>query len=332
MEKEIRIDGIIGDWGNTSEEFNFKLDELELQPEDELLVKINSVGGSVIEGWGIYNRLKSLENQVTTRGEGIVASIASLILMAGNKIEMSEVGALMIHRASNHVQGNAEELEKAAEVLKTIDETLLSVYNAVTNDDVTEDMMNEWLENETWFSTDEAKQHGFIHEVVNKVDTTVTAIYKSKQGNIMSLSEDLKNLVSKLSGDDAAKEKAALEAKAAEEKAAEEQKLADEAAAKLAAEQKPEAVTAEQMTELIAALNKINERLNAIENPEKSVDEVVENKIRLLLKGVKSAGTAPVANGNLNGNAGDPAYQPKHSGLMAKLAEIEEKTRETSKY
>ncbi|MCK5610915.1 Clp protease ClpP, partial [Candidatus Pacearchaeota archaeon] len=121
MTKEIRLDGIIGDWGNTSEEFNFNLDELDLQADDELLVKINSVGGSVIEGWGIYNRLVSLENKVTTRGEGIVASIASLILMAGNTIEMSEVGALMIHRASNHVQGNAEDLEKAAEVLKTID-------------------------------------------------------------------------------------------------------------------------------------------------------------------------------------------------------------------
>jgi len=317
MEKEIRIDGVIGNWGNSSEEFNFKLDELDLQPEDELLVKINSVGGSVIEGWGIYNRLKSLENKVTTRGEGIVASIASLILMAGNTIEMSEVGALMIHRASNHVQGNAEDLEKAAETLKTIDETLLSVYNAITNDDVTEEMMNEWLEKETWFSPSEAKEHGFINEVVNKVDTTVSAIYKPKNSK-MDLSKDVKLLLNKLSG---------ITAEATEE-------VKEEVKAEVVEEtpevvETPQAVTAEQMAELIAALSKINDRLNAIENPEKSVDEIVEAKIRVLAKGIKSTGTAPVANGNMNGNAGATAYQPKHAGFKAMMAEIENKTKET---
>ena len=97
MEKTIRLDGIIGDFGNTGEEFNFRLEELDLQPEDTLLVIINSVGGSVIEGWGIYNMIKTLPQQVTTRAEGLAASIASLILLAGNKVEMSEVGMLMIH-------------------------------------------------------------------------------------------------------------------------------------------------------------------------------------------------------------------------------------------
>jgi ATP-dependent protease ClpP protease subunit len=323
MEKEIRIDGEIGGYGNSSEEFNYRLSELDLQSEDELLVKISSPGGSVIEGWGIYNTLRGLENKVTTRGEGLVASISALILMAGEVREMSEIGSLMIHRASNHVHGNAEDLAKAAEVLKTIDSTQLTVFNGITNDDVSEEMVNEWLENETWFLAEAAKAHGFVHAIVNKVETSVAAIYKPKQGNIMSLSEDIKNLVNKISGITAE-----AEPKAEEVKEEPKEEVVEEAAE----EQKPEAVTAEQMAELIEALSKINERLNAIENPEKSVDEVVENKIRLLLKGVKSAGAAPVANGNLNGNAGDPAYQPKHAGLMEKLAEIDEKTRETSKY
>lgn len=319
MIKEIRLDGVIGDWGATSEEFNFNLDELDLQADDELLVKINSVGGSVIEGWGIYNRLKSLDNNVITRGEGIVASIASLILMAGNVREMSEVGALMIHRASNHVQGNAEDLEKAAEVLKTIDDTLLSVYNGMTNDDVTEEMMTEWLDNETWFSPSEAKDHGFIQEVVNKVETTVSAIYKPKNTNAMAtITEQLKALLNKSEPDEVKDEVA--------EEVVEEVK--DEVVEEVVDEAKPETMTAEQANEIIAALSKINERLNAIENPEKSVEDVVEEKLKAVLKGVKSTGKAPVATGNLNGST-DSRYVPKHAGFKAIMAKISEETQET---
>ena len=346
MIKEIRLDGVIGDWGATSEEFNFKLDELDLQADDELLVKINSVGGSVIEGWGIYNTLISLDNKVTTRGEGIVASIASLILMAGKVVEMSEVGALMIHRASNHVQGNAEDLEKAAEVLKTIDETLLTVYNAVTNDDVTEEMMIEWLDKETWFSPSEAMEHGFINEVVNKVETTVSAIYKPKKLSAMStIGEDLKKLVNQISGKEDEKAKAeevALAAKKAEEEKAEAdkiaakkleddaeaKKIADEAAAKAKAEEegKPEMLTKEQGEAILNGLMEITKRLEAIENPEKTTAEIVEEQIRVLAKGIKSKGSAMAANGNLNGS-GDPVWEPKHKGFHDKLAEITDKTK-----
>lgn len=343
MIKEIRLDGIIGDWGSTSEEFNFNLDELDLQTDDELIVKINSVGGSVIEGWGIYNRLKSLENKVTTRGEGIVASIASLILMAGDVIEMSEVGALMIHRASNHVQGNAEDLEKAAEILKTIDETLLTVYNSVTNDDVTEEMMIEWLDKETWFSPSEALDHGFINEVVNKVETTVSAIYKPKNLSAMStLSEDFKKLMNQLSGKEDEEAKAALAAKTEKEAKAEEdkiaakkieddaeaKKIADAAAEKAKAEEdaKPEVLTKEQGDAILNGLMEITKRLEAIENPEKSIEQIVEEQIKILAKGIKSKGSALAANGNLNGT-GDPKWEMKHQNIHDQLDEIGKKTK-----
>lgn len=346
MIKEIRLDGVIGDWGATSEEFNFKLDELDLQAGDELLVKINSVGGSVIEGWGIYNTLISLDNKVTTRGEGIVASIASLILMAGTVVEMSEVGALMIHRASNHVHGNAEDLEKAAEILKTIDETLLTVYNAVTNDDVTEEMMIEWLDKETWFSPSEAMEHGFIHEVVNKVETTVSAIYKPKKLSAMStISESLEKLINQISGKDDEKAKAeeALlkaekekEAKAEADKIAakkleddaEAKKIADDAAAKAKAEEdaKPEVLTKEQGDAILNGLMEITKRLEAIEKPEKSVEQVVEDQIITLAKGIKSTGSALAANGNLNGT-GDPKWEMKHQNIHDQLDKIGEKTK-----
>ena len=342
MVKEIRLDGEIGNWGATAEDFTFRLEELQLQEDDELLVKIQSVGGSVLEGWAMYNQIKSLNNKVTTRGEGLVASIASLILMAGDVREMSEVGSLMIHRASNHVQGNAEELEKAAEILKTIDETLLTVYNSVTNDEVTEEMMVKWLEDESWFTPKEALDHGFINEVVNKVETTVSAIYKPKNLNSMgNVVDDLKKLVNQISGkeDEKAKaEEAALAAKTAEEAKAEEDKIAakkiedeaeaqkilDEAKAKPEEDAKPEVLTKEQGDAILNGLMEITKRLEAIENPEKTIEQVVEEQIKVLAKGIKSKGGGFAANGNLSGA---PVWEMKHQNIHDKLAEIGDKTK-----
>jgi ATP-dependent protease ClpP protease subunit len=317
MEKTIRLDGIIGDFGNTSDEFNFRLEELDIQPGDELKVIINSVGGSVIEGWGIYNTLKSLDNKVITRAEGLAASIASLILLAGNTVEMSEIGMLMIHKASNLVGGNSDDLEKEAETLKKIDETLKVVYNARSNENTSEDQINKWLEDETWFTAQEAVDIGFVDEIVNKAAMSIAAIYNPKNKNPMSKIGDLLTTISnQMKGEVTEEVSEVVEATEAVENTEVE----------TTEEEKDDFVTAEEGSKMLDLLNEISRRLEAIENPETSMEDLIEASIRKVAKGIRSTGSAPRANANLSG-ATESGYNPKYADLKAKLNEIGERTK-----
>ena len=214
MSKEIRIDGPIGMFMNDSESFNFELNNLGLGEDEELVVIINSPGGSVIEGWGIYNRLKSLDNKVVTRVEGLAASIASLIALAGDEVKMSEVGSIMIHRASTMADGNQKDLEKQIETLKTIDETLITVYQAKTGE--SREQVEEWMDDEKWFTADEAIEIGFVDEIINKVDSRMAALYLPKTDTM----KKFEKLMAYLNGEEVVEE--VVEETTTEETAAEE--------------------------------------------------------------------------------------------------------------
>jgi len=179
--KSIRIDGVVGDLLNTGEGFKARVAELDLAKDEALEVVINSQGGSVLEGYSIYNFLRNLDNEVYISIDGFAGSIATLISLATKKenTSISEVSMFMIHRSSVMAEGNQEELASQIEILDSIDKTLASVYSERT--DIPKDTITEMMSKETWLSGKDAVEAGFIGSLTNKIAADIVAQSFSKQ-------------------------------------------------------------------------------------------------------------------------------------------------------
>lgn len=126
---------------------------------------INSPGGSVFEGMAIYNRLKTYGEKVdiTVHIDGLSASIASIIMLAGKKIKMGETGFVMIHKPWSYAVGNADDLEKTVTLLDDIENQMLNLY--VKRTGLSRVEIKDMLAKETWMDSTQAKDLGFIDEV-----------------------------------------------------------------------------------------------------------------------------------------------------------------------
>ena len=316
--KTIRIDGVIGDWLNTGEEFQFRLQELGLEPGEELLIILNSPGGSVIDGFNIYNQIKSLDNPTTIKIEGFAASIAALISMAADKIQMSEVGQFMIHRASVFLEGNKTELEKQAEILQSIDATQISVFSAKTGLDNTE--IEQMLDKETWMTAEEAKKLGFVDEIVDRIEAKMAAIYyQSIKGNKMKWKE----LLEKMAG---------VKAETPEIN----EVVVTEETSDETSEETPEealnAVTREEFDELKQTIQDLLKALmekEKAEGEEKTVEEVISEVVKTELEALikrlpRSNGQPEVPQETITRV---PQYSDRYEKWRNDLKEIEAKTR-----
>lgn len=153
--------GIIGaDWFGDGITSKMVSDSLKAMGSVSAIdVNINSPGGDVFEGRGIYNLLKEHKAQISVHVIAEAASAASLIAMAGDEITMSEGSLMMIHRASGLAYGNADEIGKLIDLLKIVDETMVKTYAARSKN--SEKDVRAWLEAETWMTADEAVARGF---------------------------------------------------------------------------------------------------------------------------------------------------------------------------
>lgn len=157
-------DQIGEDWwtgeGVTSKSFIADLNGIKAR---SINLHVNSPGGSVFDGLAIANALQRHPAHVTTYVDGLAASIASVIALAGDRIVMAENAMFMIHNPSGGVQGTSEDMRKMADVLDKIRDTLVNTYEARTGA-AREDIIAA-LDAETWFSADEALAAGYIDEV-----------------------------------------------------------------------------------------------------------------------------------------------------------------------
>jgi ATP-dependent protease ClpP protease subunit len=124
-----------------------------------LVVEINSPGGNVWDGLAIYNMLRGRNAQVTTRVVGIAASIASIIALAGDTVEMADASLFMIHDPSGMVAGTSEDMRKMADALDQHAEILAGIYAKCTGKPVAQ--IRAAMSAETWFTAQEAMQFGF---------------------------------------------------------------------------------------------------------------------------------------------------------------------------
>ncbi|MFA6873991.1 MAG: head maturation protease, ClpP-related [Bacteroidaceae bacterium] len=141
----------------------------------QINIYINSYGGEVKEGLGIYNLLKRHTAQKTVYIDGFACSIASVIAMVGDKVVMGTNTLMMIHHAAMGVFGNAEELRKAANDVEVIDSASCSSYLDKAGDKLTAETLKELLDGQTWLNAEQCLQYGLCDEITGKEDTAITA-------------------------------------------------------------------------------------------------------------------------------------------------------------
>jgi ATP-dependent protease ClpP protease subunit len=162
---EIVIYDEIGAFGIPAKVF---LDELKaLGPVAELTLRINSPGGSVFDGIAIYNALKRHDARVTVWIDGIAASIASMIAMAGDEVVMPENAMLMLHDPSALVIGTAVDMRGMAEALDKMKAGMVAAYRDRSGRDDAE--IEALMRDETWLSAREAVDLGLADRVEQPV-------------------------------------------------------------------------------------------------------------------------------------------------------------------
>lgn len=146
---------------------SFIADLKALPDVDTVNVRIHSEGGAVFDGQAIYNAIKRLDARVEVDIDGIAASIASIIAMAGDEIRMAENGFMMIHDPWMVAAGTASELRDAAETMDKVRDTLLKTYVNRTGTD--SETISQMMLDETWMNADEALEFGFIDSVTEEM-------------------------------------------------------------------------------------------------------------------------------------------------------------------
>jgi len=164
-EAEMLLYGEIGSnaWEDsvTAKEFAKELKEVE---DSKILnVRINSPGGDVFAGQAIYSMLKRCKAQVIVYIDGLAASIASLVAMAGDKVIMPKNSMMMIHKPWTVSAGNSDDMNKTIERLEKAEESMLSAYQDKTGLEISE--IKELLAAETWLTASEAVNKGFADEI-----------------------------------------------------------------------------------------------------------------------------------------------------------------------
>jgi ATP-dependent Clp endopeptidase proteolytic subunit ClpP len=162
------FDQIGEDWyggsGLSAKQFSDVLNEIGNGP---LLVEINSPGGNVWDGLSIYNQLRGRKAPVTTRVVGIAASIASIIALAGDRVEMADAALMMIHDPSGMASGTSEDMRKMADALDQHAEVLVGVYAKKTGR--SPESIRAAMKSETWFTTAEALAFGLVDKPIKQL-------------------------------------------------------------------------------------------------------------------------------------------------------------------
>lgn len=197
MEGNIYINGCIG--SNAFEsgvELIDVISQVKKQPSaTSFNVYINSEGGIVDTGYDIYNYLKSLPQSIKTIGTGLVASIATVIFMAGSERVIREGTKFMIHLPTGDLggAGTADELEEFAKEVRSIEDRLVKFYSDITN--TSKEAIKPLLKNETWLTNEQLKELGFT---TSETLPIAAKLYLNNNSNTMAnLSNEDKTWIEK---------------------------------------------------------------------------------------------------------------------------------------
>lgn len=157
---QVNIYAEIGGFGVTADAFTRDLQALDVA---EIDLRLNSPGGDVFDGIAIHNAIKNHPAQVHVHVDGVAASIASVIAMAGDKVTMARGAQMMIHEGHTVAVGNAADMAKVVDVLNRTSDTIASFYAERAGG--SKEQWRERMRAETWYTADEAVQAGLADEV-----------------------------------------------------------------------------------------------------------------------------------------------------------------------
>ncbi len=163
--RELEIGGVIAEesWFDSDVEPKAFKDELN-KGTGPVTVWINSPGGDCIAASVIYTALKEYPGDITVKVSGLAASAASVVAMAGDRVEMAATGMMMIHNPSTTVYGDHSEMKKAIKVLEEVKESIINAYEKKTN--LPRDDISKLMENETWMNAKKAIELGFADGII----------------------------------------------------------------------------------------------------------------------------------------------------------------------
>ena len=161
---QIEIYDEIGAWGVTAANF---MNELKAIEAEEINLRLNSEGGAVFDGIPIYNALKRHSARVVVDVDGLAASIASVIAMAGDEIRMAGNAFMMIHDPWIYAMGTADELRKTADTMDSVRDKLLDAYDGREGTDREE--ISDFMTQETWMTAEEALDAGLIDTITDEL-------------------------------------------------------------------------------------------------------------------------------------------------------------------
>ena len=149
---------------------------------------LNSPGGDCVAASRIYTMLMNYPDDVNVKIDGIAASAASVIAMAGTKVSMAPTAMIMIHNPLTIVGGQKEDLDQAAQMLAETKESIINAYELKTN--LPRAKISTMMDNETWMNVNKAIELGFADEMLGQnKNVTDCYSYSDKQSNLVLLNK-----------------------------------------------------------------------------------------------------------------------------------------------
>ena len=169
MERTLHLNGTIAEESWFDDDVTPQLFAEELNSgSGDITVWINSPGGDCVAAAQIYNMLMDYKGSVTVKIDGIAASAASVIAMAGTKVLMSPVSMMMIHNPMTVAMGDKAEMEKAIEMLGSVKESIINAYEIKTG--LSRARLSHLMDAETWMDANAALNLGFADEILQRAD------------------------------------------------------------------------------------------------------------------------------------------------------------------
>ena len=167
MERTLFLNGTIAEESWFDDDVTPQLFKDELNAgEGDITVWINSPGGDCVAAAQIYNMLSNYKGKVTVKIDGIAASAASVIAMAGTEVLMSPVSMLMIHNPMTIAMGDHAEMQKAIDMLAEVKESIINAYVLKTG--LSRAKLSHLMDSETWMNANKAVELGFADGVLNR--------------------------------------------------------------------------------------------------------------------------------------------------------------------
>lgn len=167
VERTLFLNGTIAEESWYDDDVTPQLFKEELNAgSGDITVWINSPGGDCVAAAQIYNMLTDYKGKVTVKIDGIAASAASVIAMAGSRVLVSPVSMMMIHNPATIAWGDSAEMQKAAAMLDEVKESIINAYEIKTGLD--RKKLAKLMDAETWMDANSAVEYGFADEIMQR--------------------------------------------------------------------------------------------------------------------------------------------------------------------